>query len=103
MRAERNDLIARLEIADDRSRFVAKAAELHAAPGDPKCFPFDQPYARATARIEDRADRYTNRRTGRAVGSRDSRDLDRDRCAQRGVCEATLQYVPSFERSSLTV
>ena len=67
MRTERNDAIARLEFADDRSRFVAETGDLHGTPRDPRRFPFDQPYAGALARIEDRADRYLQRRrrTGR--------------------------------------
>ena len=34
MRTERHDAIARLEIADDRSRFVAEAGEMHGTPSD---------------------------------------------------------------------
>ena len=98
MRAERHDAIAGLEFADDRSRFVAEAGDLHGTPSDPRRFPFDQPYAGTLARIEDRADRYLQRRRGPAV-----RDLDGDGRAERRVCQTALQHVPSLERPSLTV
>ena len=98
MRTERHDAIARLEIADDRSRFVAEAGDLHGTPSDPRRFPFDQPYAGTLARIEDRADRYLQRRRRPAV-----RDLDGDGRAERRVRQTALQHVPSLERPSLTV
>ena len=98
MRAERDDAIARLEVADDRSRFVAESGDLHGTPRDPRRFPFDQPYAGTLAGIEDRADRDLQRRDGPAV-----RDLDGDGRAQRRVCQTALQHVPRLERSSLTV
>jgi hypothetical protein len=58
MRTERNDAIARLEFANDRSRFVTEAGDVHGTPGDPRCVPFDQPHTRTLARIGDRPDRY---------------------------------------------
>jgi hypothetical protein len=58
MRTERNDAIARLEFADDRSRFVTQACDVHGTPGDPRFVPFDQPDAGTLARVEDRTDRY---------------------------------------------
>ena len=72
-----------LEIADDRSRFVAEAGDLHGTPGDPRRFAFDQPYAGTLARIENRADRYLQRRRGPA-----GRDLDGDGRAERRVCQS---------------
>src|SRR5437867_2876080 len=98
MRAERHDAISRLEVADDRSRFVAEADDVHGTPGDPRRFPFDQPYAGTLARIEERTDRYLQRRGRPAV-----RNLDGDGRAQWRVCQPTLQHVPSLERPSLTV
>ena len=98
MRTERHDAIARLEIADDRSRFAAEAGDVHGTPSDARRFPFDQPYAGTLARIEDRADRYLQRRRRPAV-----RDLDGDGRAERRVCQTALQHVPSLERPSLTV
>src|SRR3954470_19706447 len=95
MRTERHDAIAGLEIADDRSRFAAKAGNLHGTPGDPGRFAFDQPYAGALARIEDRADRYLQRRRGLAV-----RYPDGDGRAERRVCQTALQHVASLERAS---
>src|SRR5688572_31291558 len=98
MRTKRNDAIARLEIADDRGRFVAEAGDLHGTPRDPRRFPFDEPYAWPLARIENRADRYLQRWNRAAVG-----DLDGDCRAERRVCQTILQHVPSLERSSLTI
>src|SRR5436309_13680037 len=98
MRAERDDAIPRLELADDRSRFVAQSSDSHRTPGDPRRFAFDPPYAGTLARIEDRADRDLQRRRGPAGG-----DLDRDGRAQRRVCQTGLQYIPRLERPSLTV
>src|SRR5438093_13611814 len=92
MRTERHDAIARLEIADDRSRFAAEAGDLHVTPSDPRRFPFDQPYAGALARIEDRADRHLPRRRRPAV-----RDLDGNGRAERRVCQTAFQHVPSPE------
>ena len=97
MRAERHDAIARLEFADDRRRVVAEAGDLHGTPRDLRRLPFDQPYARSLARIEDRADRYLQRLGGPAV-----RDLDGDGRAQRRVCQTALQHVASLERSGVT-
>src|SRR5947209_4576110 len=98
MRTERHDAIAGFEIADDRSRFAAEASDLHGPPSDPGRFAFDQPYAGTLARIENRADRYLERRRRPAV-----RDLDRDGRAERRVCQPALQHVPSLERPSETV
>src|SRR6476660_10419874 len=98
MRTERDNAIARLEFADDRSRFVTEAGDVHGTPRDPRHVPFDQPYAGTLARIEDCTDRYLQRRGGPAV-----RDLDGDSRAQRRVCQTALQHVPSLERPSLTV
>src|SRR5688500_713121 len=98
MRAERHDAIAGLEIADDRSRFVAESGDSHGPPGDLRRLPFDQPYAGTLARIEDRTDRYLQRRRGPVV-----RYLDGDGRAERRVCQTTLQYVPSLDRPSVTV
>jgi hypothetical protein len=58
MRTERNDAIARREFADDRSRFVTEAGDVHGTPGHPRCVPFDQPHAGTLAGIENRTDRY---------------------------------------------
>jgi hypothetical protein len=58
MRTERNDTIARREVADDESRFIAETGELYSAPADARRFPFDQPHAGAGPRIEDRTERY---------------------------------------------
>ena len=73
MRTERNDVIARLEFADDRSRFVTQAGDVHGTLGNPRRFSFDQPHAGTLARIENRTDRYLQRRCRPAV-----RDLDGD-------------------------
>src|SRR5439155_19986816 len=98
MRTECHDAIAGLEIADDRSRFAAEAADLHGTPSDPRRFAFDQPYAGTLARIENRSDRYLQRRRGPAL-----RDLDGDRRTERRVCQTTLQHVPGLECPSETV
>jgi hypothetical protein len=55
LRSERNDAISRIKVADDRSSFVAQARDLHGTPRDLRRLPFDQPYAGAFARIENRA------------------------------------------------
>src|SRR5688572_12561992 len=98
MRTERHDAIAGLEIADDRSRFAAEAGDLHRTPSDPRRFAFDQPYAGTLARIENRADRYLQRRRGPAV-----RYLDGDGRAERRVRQTALQHVASLERASVAV
>jgi hypothetical protein len=58
MCAERNDAIARLEMAHDRSGFVTEAGDVHGAPGHPGRFSFYQPHAGPLALIEDRTNRY---------------------------------------------
>jgi hypothetical protein len=73
MRAERNYAIALLEFASDRSHFVTEAGDLDGAPGNPRCVPVDQPDAWTLARIDDRTNRYLERRCRPAV-----RDLDGD-------------------------
>src|SRR6187455_865243 len=98
MRTEGHDAIAGREIADDRSRFAAEAGDLHGAPSDPRRFALDQPYAGTFARIEDRADRYLQRRRGPAV-----RYLNGDGRAERRVRQSPLEHVPSLERPSVTV
>src|SRR5438128_7136176 len=98
MRAKRNDAIAHLEVADDRSRFVAETGDLYGTPRDSRRFAFKQPYAGPLARIEDRADRHLQRRVELAV-----RELDGDRRTERRVRQRTHQHVPSLERSSLTI
>src|SRR6185437_238956 len=98
MRTEGHDAIARLEFANDRSSFATEAGDVHGTPSDPRRFPFDQPYAGTLARVDDRTDRYLQRRSGPAV-----RDLDGDGRAQWRVCQRALQHVPSLERPSLTV
>ena len=82
MRTERHDTIACVELADDRSRFVTEAGDVHGTPGDLRRLPCDQPYARSLARIEDGADRYPQRLGGPAVW-----DLNGDSRAQRCVCQ----------------
>src|SRR5437868_5114778 len=98
MRTERHDAIAGLEIADDRGRFAAETGNLHRTPGDPRRFPFDQPYTRTLARIEDRADGDLQRGCGAAGGY-----LDRNGRAKRRVCQTALQHIPSLERARLAV
>ena len=98
MRTERNHAIAHLEVADDRSRFVAKAGNLHGTPRDSRRFPFNQPYARTLAGIADRANRHLQRRVALPL-----RDLDGDSRTERRVAERTRERVPSLEGSSLTV
>src|SRR5690242_19063036 len=98
MRAERDDAVPRLELADDRGRFVAESRDLHRTPRDPRRFAFDAPYAGTAARIEDRADRDLQRRSGPA-----GRDLDRDRRAQRRVRQTALQYIACLERPGLRI
>src|SRR6266545_3717371 len=98
MRTERHDAIAGFEIADDRSRFAAEAGDLHGPPSDPGRFSLDQPNAGTLAWIEDRADRYLQRRRGPAV-----RYLDGDGRAERRVRQTALQHVPGLERPGETV
>src|SRR5437867_12377219 len=98
MRTERHNAIARLEIADDRSRFAAEAGDLHGTPGDARRFPFDQPYPGPLPRIEDRADRHLQHRRRPTV-----RGLDGNGRAEPRVCKTAYQHVPSLERPSLTV
>src|SRR6266567_711623 len=98
MRTERNHAIPCLEIGDDRSRFVAKADDLHGTPRDPRRFAFNQPYARTLAGIADCADRHLQRRVVLAI-----RELDGDGRTERRVGETTREHVPSLECSSLTV
>jgi hypothetical protein len=98
MRAERHDAIARFEFADDRRPFVAEAGDVHGTPGHPGLIPFDQPDARPLARIEDRADRDLQRRSGPAVC-----DLDGDGRTERRVCQTALQHVASLERARMRV
>jgi hypothetical protein len=55
MRTKRHDALARLKVADDRSRFVTEAGHVHGTPGDARRFPVDQPDAGTLAQIDDRA------------------------------------------------
>ena len=96
MRTERHDAIARLQLAGNHSRLVAQARDFHGPPGDTRRLALDDPYARALARIVDRADRHLQRFTELAV-----RELDRDRRAQRRIGKRTCQYVASLECSCL--
>src|SRR5438094_442864 len=61
MRTERHHVITRLEIADDRSRFAAEAADLYGPPSDPGRFAFDQPYAGTLARLRQSLDYHAVR------------------------------------------
>jgi hypothetical protein len=56
MRTERDYTIPCLEVTVDPSSFVAEADEMHGTPSDVS--PFDYPYARSSARVEDRSDGY---------------------------------------------
>jgi hypothetical protein len=98
MRAERHDAIAAARLPTTEAASLAEAGDLHARQVTRGPFPFDEPDAGTVARIEDRTDRYLQRRRGPAV-----RYLHGDRRAERRVCQRTLQHVPSLEGSGLTV